>query len=141
MPSALTDPRTVARAFRAVAIAEAVSWVLLLAGMFVKWVLRTSELGVQLAGPVHGAVFVCYVLVTLAGLAGAALVPGHGAAGAGRLGAAVVHRLVRAWARRTGRLPRRGDRTRGGWLASAHGRTGAALHRAHAAGPHRPGAA
>jgi integral membrane protein len=65
MRTALTDPRTVARAFRAVAIAEAVSWVLLLAGMFVKWVLKTSELGVQLAGPVHGAVFVVYVLVTL----------------------------------------------------------------------------
>ncbi|MCW2675619.1 MAG: putative rane protein [Modestobacter sp.] len=65
MPAALTDPRTVARAFRAVAIAEAVSWVLLLAGMFVKWVLRTSELGVQLAGPVHGTVFIGYVVVTL----------------------------------------------------------------------------
>jgi integral membrane protein len=65
MPAALTDPRTVARAFRAVAIAEAVSWLLLLAGMFVKWVLKTSELGVQLAGPVHGAVFVVYVVVSL----------------------------------------------------------------------------
>jgi integral membrane protein len=51
--------------FRAVAIAEAVSWVLLLAGMFVKWVLETTELGVQLAGPVHGAVFVVYVVVSL----------------------------------------------------------------------------
>jgi integral membrane protein len=65
MPTALTDPRTVARVFRAVAIAEAVSWVLLLAGMFIKWVLKTSELGVQLAGPVHGAVFVVYVVVSL----------------------------------------------------------------------------
>ena len=65
MPAALTDPRTVARAFRVVAVAEAVSWVLLLAGMFVKYVLDTSELGVQLAGPVHGAVFVVYVAVTL----------------------------------------------------------------------------
>jgi integral membrane protein len=63
--STLTEPRTVARAFRAVAVAEAVSWALLLAGMFVKWVLRTSELGVQLAGPVHGAIFIGYVLVTL----------------------------------------------------------------------------
>jgi integral membrane protein len=65
MPAALTAPRTVARAFRAVAVAEAVSWALLLAGMFVKWVLRTSELGVQLAGPVHGVVFIGYVLITL----------------------------------------------------------------------------
>jgi len=61
----LLAPQTVSRAFRAVAIAEAVSWVLLLAGMFVKWVLRTSELGVQLAGPVHGAIFLGYVLVSL----------------------------------------------------------------------------
>ena len=65
MPAALTDPHTVARAFRVAAVAEAVSWVLLLAGMFVKWVLRTSEVGVQVAGPVHGAVFIGYVLVTL----------------------------------------------------------------------------
>ena len=63
--ASLLSPPTVSRAFRAVAVAEAVSWVLLLAGMFVKWVLRTSELGVQLAGPVHGAVFVAYVAVTL----------------------------------------------------------------------------
>ncbi|WP_220036089.1 DUF3817 domain-containing protein, partial [Modestobacter versicolor] len=42
MPAALTDSRTVARVFRVVAIAEAVSWVLLLAGMFVKWVLKTT---------------------------------------------------------------------------------------------------
>nr|WP_211660820.1 DUF3817 domain-containing protein [Modestobacter muralis] len=61
----MTDPRTVARTFRVVAVAEAVTWVLLLAGMFVKWVLKTSEVGVQLAGPVHGAVFVVYVGVAL----------------------------------------------------------------------------
>ena len=105
MPAALTDPRTVARTFRAVAVAEAVSWVLLLAGMFVKWVLRTSELGVQLAGPVHGAVFVLYVLVTLVAwrvlrwsprtalLALAASVP------------PLCTVVVEGWARRTGRLP------------------------------------
>src|SRR4051812_49897120 len=71
----LLAPQTVSRAFRAVAIAEAVSWVLLLAGMFVKWVLRTSGLGVQLAGPVHGAVFVGYVLVTLLAWRGLGLAP------------------------------------------------------------------
>ena len=61
----MTEPRTVARVFRVVALAEAVTWALLLAGMFVKWVLGTSEVGVQVAGPIHGAVFVAYVLVTL----------------------------------------------------------------------------
>ena len=65
MTARLLRPSTVSRAFSAVAIAEAVSWVLLLAGMFVKWVLGTSELGVQLAGPVHGAVFLCYVATGL----------------------------------------------------------------------------
>jgi integral membrane protein len=105
VPAALTDPRTVARVLRAVAVAEAVSWVLLLAGMFVKWVLGTSELGVQLAGPVHGAVFVCYVLVGLlawrvlrwspvtALLALAASVP------------PLCTVWFERWARRTGRLP------------------------------------
>jgi integral membrane protein len=103
--SPLLAAPTVARAFRAVAIAEAVSWVLLLAGMFVKWVLRTSELGVQLAGPVHGAVFVGYVLVALlawrvlrwsprtALLALVASVP------------PLCTVWFERWARRTGRLP------------------------------------
>ena len=63
--TSLLAPRTVAGVFRIVAIAEAVSWALLLAGMFVKWVLGTSEVGVQVAGQVHGAVFVAYVAVTL----------------------------------------------------------------------------
>ena len=63
--AALLAPRTVARAFRVVALAEAVSWALLLAGMFVKWVLGTSEVGVQVAGPIHGAVFVVYVVLAV----------------------------------------------------------------------------
>ena len=63
--TALTQPSVVARVFRIVAIAEAVSWALLLAGMFVKYVVGTTEVGVQVAGPVHGAVFLAYVAVTL----------------------------------------------------------------------------
>jgi integral membrane protein len=59
------NPRTVALAFRAVAVAEALSWLGLLAGMYVKYVPETSELGVQVFGPVHGAVFVAYVLAAL----------------------------------------------------------------------------
>ena len=105
MPAALSHPRTVARAFRAVAIAEAVSWVLLLAGMFVKWVLRTSELGVQLAGPVHGAVFVAYVLTTLLAWRVLRWTPDT----ALRALVASVPPLCTVWferwARRTGRLP------------------------------------
>jgi integral membrane protein len=59
-------PRTASLAFRTVAVAEACSWVGLLAGMLVKHVLRTSELGVQVFGPIHGAIFVAYVLLALA---------------------------------------------------------------------------
>ena len=59
------NPRTVAAAFRTVAIAEAISWIGLLAGMFVKYVPETSEIGVQIFGPIHGAVFVAYVVVAL----------------------------------------------------------------------------
>ena len=59
------NPRTAAAAFRTVAIAEAISWIGLLAGMFVKYVPETSELGVQIFGPIHGAVFVAYVVVAL----------------------------------------------------------------------------
>jgi integral membrane protein len=58
-------PRTVALAFRTVAAAEALSWVGLLAGMFVKYVPETTELGVQVFGPIHGGVFLAYVVLAL----------------------------------------------------------------------------
>jgi integral membrane protein len=54
-------PSSVALLFRAVALAEAGSWLLLLGGMFVKYV-GDSERGVQMFGPVHGAVFVLYLV-------------------------------------------------------------------------------
>ncbi|MBO4236960.1 MULTISPECIES: DUF3817 domain-containing protein [Pseudonocardia] len=61
----MNDPTLVAKAFRVVAVAEALSWTGLLIGMFFKWVLATTEVGVQVMGPIHGALFVAYVLVTL----------------------------------------------------------------------------
>ncbi|MGZ8745296.1 MAG: DUF3817 domain-containing protein [Nocardioides sp.] len=51
--------------FRRVAVAEAVTWALLLTGMFLKYVTGTTELGVQVFGMVHGVVFIAYGLVTL----------------------------------------------------------------------------
>jgi len=51
--------------FRRVAIAEAVTWALLLTGMFLKYVTETTELGVRVFGMVHGVVFVAYCLTTL----------------------------------------------------------------------------
>ena len=54
-------PRTtIIRAFRILAIAEACSWAALLAGMYFKWIAGTTELGVEIAGPVHGALFIGY---------------------------------------------------------------------------------
>ena len=51
-----------ARVFRAVAIAEAISWTGLLIGMLFKYVLSDNEIGVKIFGPVHGTVFIAYVI-------------------------------------------------------------------------------
>jgi integral membrane protein len=51
--------------FRRVAIAEAVTWALLLTGMFLKYVTGTTELGVRVFGMVHGVVFIAYCLTTV----------------------------------------------------------------------------
>ena len=61
----MVTPRTAATAFRLVAVAEALSWIGLLAGMYVKYVPETTVLGVKVFGPVHGAIFVAYVVVAL----------------------------------------------------------------------------
>lgn len=60
MPS--LSPR---RLFMTVATAEAVTWTLLLIGMFLKYVTGTTELGVRVGGMLHGIVFIAYVLVTV----------------------------------------------------------------------------
>ncbi|GAB3246063.1 DUF3817 domain-containing protein [Arthrobacter pigmenti] len=54
-------PRTL---FRTVAFAEAVTWTLLLIGLFLKYVTSTTELGVSIGGGLHGFVFICYVMVS-----------------------------------------------------------------------------
>jgi integral membrane protein len=59
------NPRTAATAFRIAAVAEALSWIGLLAGMYVKYVPQTTELGVKVFGPIHGGIFVAYVVVAL----------------------------------------------------------------------------
>ncbi|MDQ5862712.1 MAG: DUF3817 domain-containing protein [Actinomycetota bacterium] len=55
----------VIRAFRVLAVAEAFSWAALLAGMYFKWIAKTTELGVEIAGPIHGALFVGYGIAAL----------------------------------------------------------------------------
>lgn len=55
-------PRTL---YRTAAVAEAITWALLLTGMFLKYVTETTELGVQVFGMVHGVVFIAYCLATV----------------------------------------------------------------------------
>lgn len=62
MTPAVFDPRGL---FRRVAVAEAVTWALLLTGMFLKYVTETTDLGVRVFGMVHGVVFIAYVLTTV----------------------------------------------------------------------------
>ena len=50
--------------FRRVAVAEAITWALLLSGMALKYT-DVTELGVRVFGMVHGVVFIAYCLVTL----------------------------------------------------------------------------
>jgi integral membrane protein len=63
-------PPAATRLFRVVAIAEACSWAGLLVGMLFKYVATGSDgvgedVGVAVFGPIHGALFVAYVLITL----------------------------------------------------------------------------
>ncbi|MBA3781367.1 MAG: DUF3817 domain-containing protein [Nocardioides sp.] len=67
--------------FRRVAIAEAITWALLLVGMFLKYVTETTELGVRVFGMVHGVVFVAYCLVTLVVWVDQRWTPGRGMLG------------------------------------------------------------
>ena len=51
--------------FRRVAVAEAITWALLLIGMFLKYVTETTDLGVRIFGMVHGVVFLAYGLIAI----------------------------------------------------------------------------
>ena len=56
----------VTRLFVVAAIAEAISWAALLAGMAVKYGPPANELGVQIFGPIHGGLFIAYGVLVLA---------------------------------------------------------------------------
>lgn len=64
-PSHATNRFGPARLFRAVSIAEAITWTLLLIGMVLKYVTKTTELGVRVFGVMHGAVFLTYCVTTV----------------------------------------------------------------------------
>ena len=51
--------------FRRVAIAEAVTWALLLTGMVLKYGTHTTDLAVRVFGMAHGVVFIAYCLSTV----------------------------------------------------------------------------
>ncbi|UFU02752.1 DUF3817 domain-containing protein [Ruania suaedae] len=53
------------RLHRLLADAEAVTWALLLIGMALKYLTGTTDLGVTIAGPIHGFVFLLYCVVTV----------------------------------------------------------------------------
>jgi integral membrane protein len=73
--------------YRTVAIAEAVTWTLLLGGMFLKYVTETTELGVRIGGGLHGFAFLAYVAITM-------LVSVDGRWAGGRLVAGLVSAVV-----------------------------------------------
>jgi integral membrane protein len=56
------SPKTL---YRTLALAEAVTWTLLLIGMFLKYVTETTEVGVRIGGGVHGFVFLAYCATTI----------------------------------------------------------------------------
>ena len=53
------------RLFRTLAVAEAVTWGLLLVGMFLKHVTGTTDVAVRVFGMAHGVVFLAYGLTTV----------------------------------------------------------------------------
>ena len=60
--------RNVAGWFRLVALAEAVTWVGLLVGMYFKYLgSPRTEIGVKVFGMAHGLVFIAFVVVALLG--------------------------------------------------------------------------
>jgi integral membrane protein len=99
------DLRTTAGRFRLVALLEAVSWAGLLVGMFFKYAgSPRTEIGVKIFGPVHGGVFIAFLIAAL--FAGIAFKWGVGTWLLALLGSIVPLGSVMflIWADRTARL-------------------------------------
>jgi integral membrane protein len=100
--------------FRSVAIAEAVTWTLLIAGMILKSAVKADfgDTAVSIAGGLHGFVFLAYALtVLIVGVNQRWRVP---VLAAGVISAVIPYAAVafEIWADRTGRLT-------GPWLRTA----------------------
>jgi integral membrane protein len=99
-----------ARTFRIAAAAEAVSWTGLLVGMLLKHPLDAGERGVQVFGPIHGAMFVAYVVAALVVSRTARWSPGLTLAALVASIPPLTTVLFERWATASGRLPA-GERT------------------------------
>jgi integral membrane protein len=59
------QPAGIGKVFSIIALLEGLTWAGLLIGMFLKYTTKTTELAVTLFGPLHGIVFISYVVVTV----------------------------------------------------------------------------
>ena len=103
-------PRTL---YRRIAVAEVVTWALLLTGMVLKYT-GVTDLGVRVFGLVHGVVFITFCLVTLILWVNQRWTRGEGLLGL----LSAVPPFVTVWWER--RLERR-DRLGGGWRLAPDG--------------------
>lgn len=53
------------RLYRTLALAEVVTWTLLIIGMVLKYGTKTTEIGVRIGGGIHGFVFLSYCVATV----------------------------------------------------------------------------
>lgn len=53
------------RLFRTAAVAEAITWALLIAGMLQKYVFEAGDWGVSIGGGLHGLVFIAYCVIAV----------------------------------------------------------------------------
>ena len=60
-----SQPAGIGKLFSIIALLEGLTWAGLLIGMFLKYTTKTTELGVVFFGPLHGIVFISYVVVTV----------------------------------------------------------------------------
>lgn len=104
-------PRTL---YRRIALAEVVTWGLLLVGMALKYVTHTTELGVKVFGLLHGVVFIAFCLATVLVWVNQRWTAREGVRG---LLSAVPPFLTVWWERRLGRR----GRLDGGWRLGREG--------------------
>jgi integral membrane protein len=64
MSDTLERTSALPRWFRGVAVAEAISWLLLIVATIVKYA-ADAPLGVHVMGPIHGGLFIAYVILAL----------------------------------------------------------------------------